>query len=263
MEIIGLKTNMALLGNYSVILKNPATFIGGTQVSNCRNAFNATGQNLRRFYPECPCGLPLTTSLPEGYLPPHSWMMPYELGSMTTSNLNGSGAISAIGTAGLAGTVTMDGVGVLDASGGLLAGIQVTIAGTGDLTAIGGGLLEAVVSMAGEGLLSGVLGATAGLTVTMDGVGTLVANPSGTGEMTIEIYVNESQATVQQITEAVWNALASEYNISGTMGNKLNGAGSAGDPWTTDLTGYNTDDTAGKIVKDIKKKAALAASLSA
>lgn len=36
------------------------------------------------------------------------------------------------------------------------------------------------------------------------------------------------------------------------MGEKLNGAGSAGDPWTTDLTGYNTADTAGKIVKQIK-----------
>lgn len=34
------------------------------------------------------------------------------------------------------------------------------------------------------------------------------------------------------------------------MGNKLNGAGSAGDPWTTDLSSYNTAGTAGKRLKD-------------
>ena len=43
---------MALLGNYSVILKNPATFIGGTQVSNVRNAFGGSGQNLQMYYPD-------------------------------------------------------------------------------------------------------------------------------------------------------------------------------------------------------------------
>jgi hypothetical protein len=254
---------MALLGNYSVILKNPATFIGGTQVSNCRSAFNASGQNRQRYYPETIQGLPTTTALPEGYLAPHAWMLPYDLGSMTTSNLNGSASFSGVGVAGLSGTVTMAGEGLLTATGGLLAGLVVTMEGTGDLTAIGGGLIEAIVAMAGEGILTGAIGATAGLTVEMAGVGTLVANPSGTGEMVLEIYVNESQATVDQIVAAVWSALAAEYNISGTMGNKLNGAGSAGDPWTTDLTSYNTDDTAGKLIKQIKKAAKDAVSLSA
>lgn len=254
---------MALLGNYSIILKNPATFIGGTQVSNVRSAFNQAGQLKQCFYPETVDGLPLTTALPEGYLAPNAWLLPYEIGAMTTSNLNGAGAFSGVGIAGLSGTVVMEGTGVLEATGGLLAGLVVEMTGSGNLTAIGGGLIEAIATMAGTGALTGALGATAGLTVTMEGIGTLIANPSGTGEMVLEIYVNESQATVQQIVDAVWSALASEYNVSGTMGNKLNGAGSAGDPWTTDLTGYNTADTAGKIVKEIKAKAALAASLSA
>lgn len=241
---------MALLGNYSVILKNPATFIGGTQVSNCRNAFNAIGQNRQRYYPETTGGLPATTALPEGYLAPNAWLLPYEIGSMTTTNLNGSGDMTLTGVSGLSGEVTMSGTGVLEATGGLLAGLEVTMSGSGDLTAIGGGLLEAIVAMAGTGALSGALGATAGLTVEMAGVGTLTASPQGTGEMVLEIYVNESQATVNQIVAAVWSALASQYNESGTMGQKLNGAGSAGDPWTTDLSSYNTPGTAGKIQKD-------------
>lgn len=252
-----------LLGNYTLILANPATFIGGTQVSNCRQAFNQSGQLRQRYYPETIEGLPTTTALPEGYLAPNAWMLPYDIGSMTTSNLNGSGSLASAGVAGLGGVVIMDGVGVLEASGGLLAGLQVALSGNGNLSALGGGLLEAIVAMAGQGLLSGALGATAGLTVEMAGIGTLTASPQGTGEMVLEIYVNESQATVNQIVAAVWSALAAEYNESGTMGQKLNGAGSAGDPWTTDLSAYNTDDTAGKILKEAKKAAKDAAALSA
>lgn len=243
---------MSLLGNYSIILKNPATFIGGTQVSNCRSAFNSMAQNRQRYYPETSDGFPATTAIPEGYLAPNAWMLPYEIGSMTTSNLNGVGSVVVSGTNGLSAQLTMAGVGVLEATGGLLAGLELTIAGVGDLTLVGGGLLEAIVSMAGSGVFSAAVSAEAGLTLSLSGVGSMTLAPSGTGEMTLEIYVNESQATVNQIVAAVWSALASEYNISGTMGEKLNGAGSAGDPWTTDLAGYNTNGTAGKIIKQIK-----------
>lgn len=215
---------MALLGNYSVILKNPATFIGGTQVSNCRSAYNGSGQLKQRFYPETTGGLPTTTALPEGYLAPNSWMLPYDLGSMTISNLNGAGLLVSSGVSGKSGIVTMSGEGLLTATGGLLAGLEVLMEGVGDLALVGGGLIEAIVSMAGTGTLEGALGATAGLNVTMDGIGTLTASPSGTGQMVIEIYVNQSQATVDQIVAAVWSALAAEYNESGTMGALTNKA---------------------------------------
>ena len=35
--------------------------------------------------------------------------------------------------------------------------------------------------------------------------------------MSADIYVNQSEASVQQIVDGVWNALASQYNTSGTM----------------------------------------------
>lgn len=35
-----------------------------------------------------------------------------------------------------------------------------------------------------------------------------------------------------QSANDVLNALASEYNRPGTIGQKINGAGSAGDPWS-------------------------------
>lgn len=200
---------MALLGNYSIYLKNPATYIGGVQVSNVRSAFNAMGQNRQRYYPETSSGLPLTSALPQGYLTPSAWMIPYRVGGMSMSDMNGTATLTGAGVAGLEGTVTMAGTGVLEATGGLLAGLEVTMAGSGELTLIGGGLLEAIVEMAGSGALTGALGATAGMTVEMAGVGTASFAPSGTGEMEITIYVNEGAATVDQIVDGVVENLGS------------------------------------------------------
>ena len=65
-------------------------------------------------------------------------------------------------------------------------------------------------------------------TASMTFSGSLV--PYAKGYMT---GTTEDQGlTVSGITNSVWNAAAAAYNASGTMGEKLNGAGSAGNPWT-------------------------------
>lgn len=35
--------------------------------------------------------------------------------------------------------------------------------------------------------------------------------------MAAHIYVNSGSATTQELVDAIWNALASSYNTSGTM----------------------------------------------
>jgi hypothetical protein len=47
-----------------------------------------------------------------------------------------------------------------------------------------------------------------------------------------------SVLTAEQCATAVWESLAASFNTPGTMGAKLNAAGTAGDPWTADLEGY-------------------------
>ena len=77
---------MALIGNYSVYLKNPATYIGGVQVSNVRNAFNESGQNLQMYYGESQGGgLPFTASLPTGTQPPFSYHFADKGGEMSST----------------------------------------------------------------------------------------------------------------------------------------------------------------------------------
>lgn len=51
---------------------------------------------------------------------------------------------------------------------------------------------------------------------------------------------------------SIWNAAAASYNTAGSMGQKVNSAGSAGNPWTTDIsTGY-TGTQAGALLYAIR-----------
>jgi hypothetical protein len=50
-------------------------------------------------------------------------------------------------------------------------------------------------------------------------------------------------------TAAVWDALAADFNTALTMGAKVNAAGTAGDPWGADLSGY-APGTAGALLVD-------------
>ena len=50
--------------------------------------------------------------------------------------------------------------------------------------------------------------------------------------------------------DAIWDETLSDHLTSGTTGNALNGAGAAGDPWTTTLPGAYGAGSAGKIVGD-------------
>lgn len=81
----------------------------------------------------------------------------------------------------------------------------------------------------------------------------MTANLKGNADLSATIYVNQSEATTQQLVDAIWNAAAASFNASGTMGEKLNAAGTAGDPWTADLTTYNTSNTAGLLMKKASK----------
>ena len=84
-----------------------------------------------------------------------------------------------------------------------------------------------------------------------DGGMSLVVGNSG-GLIVNTVNIGGGVGTVAEVADAVWNAVAASFNTAGTTGNKLNSAGAAGDPWAVDISGYNTTNTAGKFVKDIK-----------
>jgi hypothetical protein len=242
---------MALLGNYSVILKNPATFIGGTQVSNCRSAFSASGQDMQSFYTDDGLGLPATASGGTGTEPPYSNILAMKGGELSaTTMLQGTGAIAPTMYISKDLSSTMGGSGTLEGSLSLLSQLATALAGVG---ALQGGLslgLSLATTLSGTGALSPSLGLLVGMIANLSGSGTVSANLTGIARLEASIFVNVSTATVNELVAGVWNALAADYNATGTMGEAMNGAGSAGNPWITDLSAYNTANTAGKILKD-------------
>ena len=56
--------------------------------------------------------------------------------------------------------------------------------------------------------------------------------------------------TAAAVADAVWDELLSGHVVSGSSGEALSAAGTAGDPWTTALPGAYGAGTAGKIVGD-------------
>lgn len=250
---------MALLGNYNQFLKNPATNGGGDSLSGIaglRSNWNRAGDARNRYY-----GENWTTQVadrfgvPSAYASPYSWNLPPKSGGLGSNvGISGSGALSASGAMGVNMVMTSDGFGTIsDFNMGLIISAILSMSGIGGLTANMTGALNASMTMAGTGDMAGAIGALADMVMQSSGVGNMSSLMTAKGNMTMDIYVNQSTATVNELAAGVWNSLASDFNSTGTMGQKLNGAGSAGDPWTTDLTTYTTPNTAGSLLTKASK----------
>jgi hypothetical protein len=82
--------------------------------------------------------------------------------------------------------------------------------------------------------------------VEFTGLGELhQAIPKGRAKALLDISIGANPSAFD-IAQAVWNSNASALNIIGTMGELLNGAGSAGNPWISNIEGTYT---AGDILK--------------
>lgn len=183
-------------------------------------------------------------ALPNGNLHPQSWMLPRTGGGMSMRPLGeGSFAADLIPTRPM--TVDFTGAGDLEATAGLVVSMLLAMTGGGDLTATIQGRLNASVDMTGSGDLSANMTALGNMVVGLLGAGDLDATIAAFGDMSIDIVVTGTGLTTANVGQAVWSALAASNNDPGTMGEKLNDAGSASNPWTEVLeTGF----TAGELL---------------
>lgn len=93
------------------------------------------------------------------------------------------------------------------------------------------------VSIAGGYPLEGVISSSSSLYSELNGLGKITAN--------IEIGASPSAL---DITQSILSSIAADYNVPLTIGEKINSAGSAGDPWTTVLPGTYGEGTAGYLI---------------
>lgn len=241
-----------LLNNLYLFNRNCRTDVG-TAVSNPFGSVNMT--SVATFYvgSHVVSGETEKSAFYNGYVPPYSWFLSPKAGGLSSCNeVNGSATITGSVAKGInLSTSDLNGVGTFDNSSlSMVVSCASALVGTGALTASMVGSVSLAVTIAGEGNVTAALGLIANCVSTILGQGSVDATLRGTATLESDIYVNQSQAEVNALVAGIWNALAADYNESGTMGQKLNGAGSAGDPWGTDLSAYTTAGSAGKKLKD-------------
>lgn len=113
------------------------------------------------------------------------------------------------------------------------------------------GKLEMASALAASGDLSSSLSLIAYCVSEITASGDVSAVLRGETGLSADIS-SSSTLSPESLAAAVWNAIAISFNTPGTMGNKLNGAASAGDPWSTALPGSYANGEAGKILSQIQ-----------
>lgn len=171
------------------------------------------------------------TALPQGNLHPHGWLLPRTAGGMSMRAL-GEGDFAAALIPSRPMSIDLTGSSTFDATAALVVSMAAAFAGSGGLTATLVGRLNATCAMTGSGNLAADMTALASMVVDMLGAGDLDATIAAFGDMSIDIVVTGTGLTTANVGQAVWAALAVANNDAGTMGEKLNDAGSASNPWT-------------------------------
>lgn len=196
-------------------------------------------------------GISALSSKPTGARPPVAWQMPQKPGGLSSRNATivtlsteASGALGLPASGSTTITFTESGTGGLIVSG----------SGTSTITFSESATLISVASGSGSAAIeftaSGAIGALAGLsgsstiTLTPSMVSYAIGYLSGTA-------TNETEFSADALARAVWEALASDFNTPGSMGEKLNDAGAAGNPWAALLVDNNDAGTFGERVQKL------------
>lgn len=173
--------------------------------------------------------------IPSGERHPNCWMMPRSAGALAARNqLTGTGSISTTALAVKLAEASLTGSGELSAIGSLIVQAVAAITGSGTITAADlKAFLQAVAGIGGSGTVSATATGLGALAALLTGSGTGAGSTlTGTGELEAALVVTGTGLTTGNVGAAVWAAIASANNTAGTMGEKLNDAGSASNPWT-------------------------------
>lgn len=243
---------MGLIGNYSVLAKDPGRSIGGGSIGLGMNRSDRNKPSQARGAFTCDDWDPLS-GIPDGYREPYCWVMPIKPGALAArKNIAGAGTFVGSVAGGVNGEAVLAGVGDLTGIGDLIVSLAASIGGTGDLTGSLEAFLQLAAAIGGTGTVAGttVLTALGNLATELGGTGTVAGTTvlTAIGTLEAEINVTGGTLTTANVASAVWSALATANNDAGTMGEKLNAASSAGDPWGTALPGAYGAGTAGDIV---------------
>lgn len=244
-----------LLNNYSY--DNNINICGHTH-SGKTSPFSFIGPLVMRgYFTRCQTeetqGVLDKDSFPSGAQPPAAYLLG-DKGALLSSTtlINGTGTLTGSIAQGINIAATINGTSSLSANASLIVSLASTIAGTGNISAASlVGTVGLAATLAGTGNVTAGLNVIAFMNAVCAGSGGVTANLTGTASLAAHIYVNESEATVSQLVEGVWNALLADYNLPNTMGEVMNNMGSVADPWATALPGSYAPGEAGYILGNL------------
>lgn len=254
---------MGLLQNISVLSAQPIRNMGGAAIQCViRSSYNRPEQNMNMFvsYADVYDGAGHSqlqkAGNPNGYAPPYQFAMPIKDGGMATQqSIYGGGVLTTISLS-MGGGMACPYPQIVGAGEITTAAMSVliqlatsAIIGTGGVT----GPVQMILSMAADVAAGGDIDGSLGLIAWCVGALTGAGGADGSvlrGEswMSASIVVTGDVLTAQSVAAEVWNSLAAAYNNSGSMGEKLNDAGSASNPWTEIIEAGLTAEDILKIV---------------
>lgn len=193
--------------------------------------WNSYRQFEKFIMPELASAVLQTVANPPGHYIPKVYHPPIIVGEMSMRT-DSSGTLAANLLPTKVMTIDMTGSGTLAATAALAIAMQMAMTGSGTLAATVEGRGNITMDMTGSGDLDASMTAIANATIAMLGTGDLEAAILAYGNMSIDITVTGTGLSTANVGQAVWTALAATNNEPGTMGEKLNDAGSAANPWT-------------------------------
>ena len=237
---------MALIGNYSVLNKNPGRAFGGSTVSDTRAESVKNGPARGRF-----TSFDQKAGTPNGYLHPGSWIMPQKSGGMSSyTRILGEGAAAAGIAGGKNAVATLTGSGdITNATAALIVSAIATLTGTGALAGNANALLQAVAELAGTGSLAATRSALANAVATLTGSGAMAPTIRATGELAADL-TPFTDLSPQTLAAAVWSSAQGSF-LYAVAHNRV-----VTDPSAGTFTVYADDDVTVLYVADLWQDAA-------
>lgn len=222
-----------LIGNGSVLHKNPGRALGGVAESGYRWAWNTTGPTRCQYVG----GFDPAASTPSGYRPPYTAVLPIKSGWLASFTIiGGSGALSTDVAGGVNGAATLAGSGDLTGAAALIVSAVAALSGTGGLSASAVAYLNAAADLAGSGDLAGAATALGYAVAGLSGVAAVTITARASGAMAADITLAGAELSPDAVASAVW-ASAEGALLVALQRNRV-----VTDPDTGTYTVYDDDD---------------------
>lgn len=238
-----------LLRNYSALNGNPGREFGGA--ANPIKWMKSSSMQLFYGGEASVEGQTNKAGFPCGYGTGGSFSLPPKAGGLS-SHFEGNISLSQTGVAvgGKPISGSSDITFTTTATGGLIVSgsgsASITLSPTGTLISVAAGSGSATVTLSGTALIGALAGISGQGSITLSPTAAIKAIGYLAG-----LSTNETEFSADALARAVWDATATDFNLAGTMGEKLNDAGSAGNPWAALIADNGDPGTFGERVQKL------------